>query len=334
MTLTRLVRWLPRGGTILCFHGVRGAEQPDGGGIHVTERTLRDAIAMATALGTIVPLRDMIARWRDNKSTAGLVALTFDDACLSVAHLAAPLLRQADAHATVFAVRAASESGAPYWWDRLSLVTPLFTPAEWMQFFATLDVPPASTESDAARMARDAVIARHQGALPAAADALLTVVEARHALGNRYDRAMTPAEIAALAGDAHFDIGVHTVTHRALPLLTDQEIAGEVTDCHGWLRDLVGKPLPVLAIPYGLRDERTAPLARRAGMEAVLRIAARNVPPRWNEEGLPRFSMSEQRRGWKLGAALLGLYEWAHASGFKPGDGDPQLPALTAPRNT
>ena len=328
-----LLQWLPRGGSILCFHGVRSEEQPDGGGIHVTEGTLRDAVEMAVALGTIVPLRELIERSRHAKPTTGLVALTFDDACLSVARLAMPLVKRAGAHATIFAVRSASESGASYWWDRLSLVSRLLTAPEWEQLFVALDVPPAANGGNE-RMARDAVIARHQGALPAAADALLSGIEVRHGLQSRYDRSMSPTEIAALAGDAHFEIGVHTVTHRALPLLADSEIESEITGCYGWLRDLLGAALPVLAIPYGLRDERTAPLARRAGMEAVLRIAARNVPPHWNEDGLPRFSMSERRRGWKLGAALLGLYEWAHASGLRPGAGDPQLPALTTPRNT
>lgn len=327
-----MLGWLPRGGTILCFHGVRADEQPDGGGIHVTERTLREGIALATTLGTIVPLRDLIARSREARSTAGLVALTFDDACLSVARLAAPAIRQAGAHATIFAVRSASESGVPYWWDRLSLVAPLLTLDEWGQLFAGLETRLPVNGDEAARVARDAVIARHRGLLPAAAHAVLAAVEARHRLHELYDRSLSPAELAALASDAHFEIGVHTVTHRALPLLSDDEIEAEIRDCHGWLRDLLAAPLPILAIPYGLRDERTVPVARRAGMEAVLRIAPRNVMPQWDESGLPRFSMSERRRGWKLGAAVLGVYEWAHALGLKSGRGDPSLPTLAGPK--
>jgi peptidoglycan/xylan/chitin deacetylase (PgdA/CDA1 family) len=323
-----LLRWLPRGGTILCFHGIRAGEQPDGGGIHITEQSLRDAIAMAAALGTIVPLRALVARTREGKPTAGLIALTFDDACQSVARVAAPVIRTAGAHATIFAVRSASESGAPYWWDRLSLVSPLLTPGEWAGLIAALGLRPGSTSADPHRAVRDAVIARHQGSLPAAADALLSDVEARHSLSARYDRAMSPIELATLASDAHFEFGVHTTTHRALPLLSDEQIDSEISDCHRWLLEVLGTPLPILAIPYGLKDQRTAPLARRAGMEAVLRIAPRNVMARGNEDGLPRFSMSEQRRGWKLAAAMLGGYEWAHAAGLKPGSGDPPLPAV------
>ncbi len=48
------------------------------------------------------------------------MALTFDDACLSVLRVAAPIIRETGTHATVFGVREASESGTPFWWDRLS----------------------------------------------------------------------------------------------------------------------------------------------------------------------------------------------------------------------
>ena len=316
-------------GTIFCFHGIRGPEQPDGGGIHVREPYLRQAIGLAQRLGTVVPLRDLIARCRDGKSTSGLVALTFDDACLSVLRVAAPIIRDTGTHATVFGVREASESGTPFWWDRLSQLAPLFSPAEWASLLASLDMPPSlPQETDPGRLARDTVIVRHRGALPPRALALLEESETRHGATGQYDRAMTTAELSTLASDAHFELGVHTTTHRVLPLLSDEEIESEVRECHNWLRDVTPQVLPVLAIPYGLRDDRTAPLAKRAGMEAVLRIAPRNVG-RWDESGLPRFSMSERRSGWKLGAALLGAYEWVYATGLRTGTGDPSMPKLS-----
>src|SRR5262245_46379476 len=108
MPLSTLLHWLPGGGTILCFHGIRGETQPDGGGIHVRAGSLRDAVAMAQATGRVVPLREIIELARAGRSSAGLVALTFDDACRSVAEVALPILRAAAAPATIFAVRDAS----------------------------------------------------------------------------------------------------------------------------------------------------------------------------------------------------------------------------------
>ena len=325
MPLSTLLHWLPGGGTILCFHGIRGEVQPDGGGIHVRVPFLRDAIAMAQSTGRIVPLREMIEIARAGRSSAGLVAITFDDACRSVAALALPILRAAAAPATIFAVRDASVSGRPFWWDRLSLVIPLLDPAGLSRLATALDAGSVDVTS-APRLLRDAVISRHRGALPPAADAVLAEAEALHRLSTRYDSAMHGDELLQLAADPLIDIGVHTCTHRALPLLSDAEIGEEITGCHRWLQDVVETVLRVLAIPYGLRDDRTPGLARTHGMHAVLRIAPRNVSARWNESGLPRFSMSERRSGWKLRAAMLGAYEWAAALGGGESGGDPAMP--------
>lgn len=326
MPLSTLLHWLPGGGTILCFHGIRGEAQPDGGGIHVRAGFLRDAVAMAQSSGRVVPLREILDLARAGRSSAGLVALTFDDACRSVAEVALPILRAAAAPATIFAVRDASTSGQPFWWDRLSLVVPLLEPAEVQQLASALGAEP-SAGAETSRALRDAVISRHRGALPPEANLVLARIEARHQLLPRYDCAMSGDALRQLAVDPLIDIGVHTCTHRALPLLSDAEAGEEIAGCHAWLRDLLGNVLPVLAIPYGLRDERTSALARTHGMEAVLRIAPRNVGARWDESGFPRFSMSERRSGWKLRAALLGAYEWAAALRGSETGGDPVMPA-------
>ena len=188
---------------------------------------LREAIALASTLGTIVPLRDLIARSREARSTAGLVALTFDDACLSVARLAAPAIRQAGAHATVFAVRSASESGVPYWWDRLSLVTPLLTLDEWGQLFAGLETPLPVNGSEAARVAR---MPSSRGIRGCSRPPLTHCLPpSRRVMAPRALRPLVePGRVAALASDAHFEIGVHTVTHRALPFLSDDESEAEI----------------------------------------------------------------------------------------------------------
>src|SRR4051812_6690625 len=66
-------------GSILCFHSV--ADQPlDPGSPHVSPATLRMVIAAARRVGTIVPLREILARHRAGRSTRGMVAITFDDA--------------------------------------------------------------------------------------------------------------------------------------------------------------------------------------------------------------------------------------------------------------
>ena len=128
MPFSGLLRRLPQGGAIVCFHGIRSAGQPDGGGIHVDVSRLAGVLDVARSVGEIVPVESLIERHAAGRSTSGLIAITFDDACLSVRELAAPVLRAAGAPASIFAVRDAAEAGSAYWWDRLSFLEGAMTP--------------------------------------------------------------------------------------------------------------------------------------------------------------------------------------------------------------
>lgn len=326
MLLSPLLRLLPRGGAILCFHGIRSGAQPDGGGIHVDTAQFAGALDVARDVAAIVPLAELVERHSKGRSTSGLLAITFDDACLSVLSIAAPLLRAHEAPASVFAVRSAAETGRAYWWDRLSLLGPRLGPEDWDRLASVVGLP-AGLSAGGGALVRDAIVAGHRGALPDEAAALFTTVEGRLGHAPEYDRAMTTAELVELARDPLFDVGVHTVTHRALPLLSDAEIHHEIADCHGWLLGAIRSPLPLLAIPYGLRDDRTRRIAIGAGMRDVLRIAPRTVRVGTTATGYPRFMVSARRSGWKLGIGLLGLQEIARALGARGGPDDPVMPA-------
>jgi peptidoglycan/xylan/chitin deacetylase (PgdA/CDA1 family) len=324
--LSPLLRLLPRGGAILCLHGIRSGAQPDGGGIHVDATCFAGVLEVAGTVGSIVPLSELVQRHAGRRSTSGLVAISFDDACLSVLRLAAPLLRAKGAPASVFAVRAAAESGGAYWWDRLSLLEPRLMPQERERLAGAVGLQ-GGMPPDGGVGVRDAIVARHRGALPEAAAEVFAAAESRLGQVPDYDRSMTTTELVELARDPLFDVGVHTVTHRVLPLLSDAEIHHEIADCHVWLLEEIRSPLPLLAIPYGLRDDRTRRIAIDAGMQDVLRIAPRTVRGGNTATGYPRFMVSERRSGWKLGAGLAGVQEIARALRVRPGPDDPVMPA-------
>lgn len=323
--LSGLLKGLPQGGAILCLHGIRSGSQPDGGGIHVDASRLAGVLDVAQGVGRIVPVDVLVQRQAASRSTSGLIAITFDDACLSVRELAAPLLRAAGAPASIFAVRDAAESGSAYWWDRLSFLEGTMSPEEWARFGSAIGLTDHGDGRGA--RARDLIVARHCGALPPAAAEVFAEAEARLGTAS-YDRSMTTSELAELARDPLFALGVHTVTHRALPLLSDDEVRREVADCHAWLRDVTPTPLPLLAIPYGLRDDRTRRIALEGGMRDALRIAPRTVRSSTVATGFPRFMVSDRRSGWKLGAGLVGLQEIARALGLRKGPDDPVMPVV------
>ncbi len=62
-----------------------------------------------------------------------------------------------------------------------------------------------------------------------------------------------------------FDIGSHTVTHRPLTSLSDQEVVEELVRSRGELERRLGHPVQWLAYPHGAVDERVVELARGAG---------------------------------------------------------------------
>lgn len=325
MPLRGILGVMPAGGAILCLHGIRSGNQPDGGGIHVDAPRLAGVLDAAGSVGRIVPVDALMTRHAAGKSTSGLIAITFDDACLSVRELAVPMLRARSAPASIFAVRDAAENGSVYWWDRLSFLEDQMSAGEWDLLGRAVGLTDTTSPGRGTR-ARDAIVARHRGALPKAAAEVFAGVESRLGTAN-YDRSMTTAELSELSRDPLVTLGVHTVTHRALPLLGDDDVRREVADCHAWLREVTPSPLPVLAIPYGLRDERTRRLALEAGMRDVLRIAPRTVRAGTSATGYPRFMVSERRSGWKLAAGLVGLQEFVRALGLREGPDDPVMPS-------
>jgi peptidoglycan/xylan/chitin deacetylase (PgdA/CDA1 family) len=62
-----------------------------------------------------------------------------------------------------------------------------------------------------------------------------------------------------------FDIGSHTVTHRPLTILSNQEVVEELVRSRRELERHLGHPVQWLAYPHGAVDARIVELARRAG---------------------------------------------------------------------
>ena len=106
-------------GVILCFHGVTTPAWPSYSDVHVPLEKFKSLIAAARGIGQLVPLRDLVQRNGAGRSTAGLVAITMDDAYASLLGEAADFVRREAIPVTVFVVAGAAVSGASYWWDRI-----------------------------------------------------------------------------------------------------------------------------------------------------------------------------------------------------------------------
>jgi peptidoglycan/xylan/chitin deacetylase (PgdA/CDA1 family) len=117
---------------------------------------------------------------------------------------------------------------------------------------------------------------------------------------------LTVAELRTLAGDgARLEIGAHGHVHRDLTALSYEEAVDELRRARRILEGIVGRPVEVLAYPYGAADDDTRRAARDAGYAAAARASGCG---RWTDPwDLPRQDMHSysgslglrlKRRGW------------------------------------
>ena len=141
-------------------------------------------------------------------------------------------------------------------------------------------------------------------------------------------RSMTFEELAGFASLPSVDIGVHTVSHPVLPLLSNPELHREITACYDALRERYANVVPILAIPFGLFDTRTVRAAREAGMITSLTLAGTMLKQQRDRDELPRFCMSRRDTALKLRLRLAGVFERFRT--WRAG-ATPRYPALPSP---
>ena len=140
---------------------------------------------------------------------------------------------------------------------------------------------------------------------------------------------MTFDELARFADLPWIDIGIHTVTHPVLPLLSDTEIEQEISGCSRALRERFDDVVPILAVPFGLFDDRTVRVSRAAGMIGSLTLAGGTLPSHAGRDDLPRFCISRDESTWKLKLRLLDVLAWLRPRRRRVVPAYPELPSPT-----
>lgn len=260
----------------------------------------------------VIPLWEIAQRVQANRSTAGLVALTFDDAYEALAGLAQPAMRQRQLPFTVFVVSAAARSGAAFWWDRVDALNARLSGARWQSFMIACGLPhrPAQSTDDRAaslEALRDFILAIHRGLWPSELEPVLAAFESEAGV-ELGQRSMTFDELRRLASQPNVSLGVHTTRHPVLPLLSDAQIHDEIAGSHRELQDEFANVLPVLAVPFGLFDERTISIARQAGMTTSVTLTGTTLAYA-SASQLPRICVMRGEAGWRLSLRVAGVPE-------------------------
>lgn len=317
-------RWLPltrrlaTGGAIFVYHGVSsGLVDRRVGTMHVPLARMAATIRAVKRVATIIPLGELVSRHLAGRSTKGLVAVTFDDAYLSVRSEALELLRIEQVPVTFFVVLDAARAGSPFWWDRLDHVVKRTSAERWRAFERECGVPEAepgrSAGHEPVAALRHWLLHHHWGRWPAALEAPLTRLEQE--VGSRTrQRPLTFRELDDLAKSPLIDIGPHTLTHCVLPRLSEDEMRTEIRGSLEHLRERYPQMLPVLAPPFGLYDHRTVRVAHEEGLDACVTLGGTQLDPRAGDHSLiPRFGLTAGHRPWKVV-----LYTWGCWFGARP----------------
>jgi peptidoglycan/xylan/chitin deacetylase (PgdA/CDA1 family) len=299
-------------GAILCFHSVTAPGMDGEGVLKVSLATLRESLEVASSVGEIVTLGVLMRRAANGQSCRGLVAVTFDDAyaALPVAMDLYPEFGQVPI--TVFVVPRATEQGLAYWWDRVEDILPSLTPQARQSLAAELSgAAGAKAVGDVSilfQAIREEIMEKWDGALPPGLDRVISEIESTYGARTRH-RAMTEEELHRFARQGTVTYGVHTMTHRCLPSLADEQIIREVQDCHDWLQERFAAVEPYLAFPFGLFDTRSIAAARTGGMRGVLTLEGRTVRRPLAPDVLPRLPVSRGERPGRFRLKMLGIVE-------------------------
>jgi peptidoglycan/xylan/chitin deacetylase (PgdA/CDA1 family) len=302
-------------GAIVCFHGVHAERWPSASPLHVTAAAFAATMDALASIGRVVPLAELLGRYRDGRSTRGLIAVTFDDAYASL-EVIIPLIRQRGLPVTLFPVSGALAGSTRFWWDRLDDLAARIGTARWRE---------VASQCGAQEPLREWVLGTHTGRLPPRLDAAFTTLE-QETGGPTSQRSMTVTELRDLCSLPEVSIGVHTRTHPVLPLLSDVELRSEIQGCYEDLRAILPTVTPVLAAPYGLFDARTVVAARDAGMSATLTLQGTVLRPRRDDAGIPRFCVLRHDRPAMLGFKMTSLGDRLNRWRGHPADAFPAIP--------
>jgi len=325
--LTRILRPFARSGAILCYHGIATGQIRSP--VHHTVAELEAAVEVARDLGRIVPLSEFVRIHQTGKSTAGLFAITFDDAYLSL-QAAAAFLQREQIPVTVFAVSDALDAGRAFWWDRLRAVLERLTPRDTTALSDRWAIPAwfrnqwSGPDFPPAWELRQWVVARYAGRWPAELEETLRELERPADLAIT-DRSMTWSELSDFAGTGPVEIGVHTRSHAALPLLPIAQQRQEIAGCYEALRDHFHTTSPILAAPFGFFNGDTIAATRASGLQACLGLGDRTMRYGGSMGALPRFCMMHPQSRVRLGPRLSGVFDRIRAW---RGKGDAEIPVV------
>lgn len=216
--------------TILMYHRVTDEVRSP---LAVSPERFKRQLAYLCDHYQVVPLRDLVARLRvETPLTAPLAAITFDDGYRDNLTIAAPILRQFGASATLFFAPGPQELGRPFWWDLM----------------------------DAIGMTDEKVLAKLKELPYVEFQEMMTeaIAELRPQRVTEIVKRLylTWDEVREWVGQG-FGLGAHTLTHPILSRLTAEQARWEIWQSQVVTERQVGKAIDLFSYPNGRAEDFT-----------------------------------------------------------------------------
>jgi peptidoglycan/xylan/chitin deacetylase (PgdA/CDA1 family) len=258
------------------------------------------------------------------KAEKKFIVLTFDDGYVDSYTYAYPLLKNLDVPFTIFVATDYPAKDAVMWWYFLENYILEHEKVTWVDENAHEVVFTAATIEEKEKLF---LKLRLQFINRKAEDItkLLTQV-----MGISLDdirdfcglHAMSYAQIKELSDDSLVTIGAHTISHRPLSKLTDNEAYREIAVSKQLLEEITGKPVQHFAYPYGSPNEygdREIKFAEKAGFKTSVTLQQGNVfrEHRTHMQQLPRIPLGEKASKEILDNICNGIRQYSFNGGKK-----------------
>jgi peptidoglycan/xylan/chitin deacetylase (PgdA/CDA1 family) len=236
-----------RRGLVLVFHRVTVDPQASTVVVPTVSRdVLREQITSLLGVGNVVPLDSILGDGSIGRRPR--FALTFDDDSITHHAVVLPLLSELGVTATFFLSGRALRGLGPLWFEILDA---LIHDRGLQETASSLGLPRSDAQGIASACEQDPRLRR--------------MVEER---SPPVGQALGATEIADLR-KAGMTIGFHTLHHRTLVGMPEEEVEAAVRDGREELEAVVGEPLRMFAYPHGKADARVARCVQLAGYDAA-----------------------------------------------------------------
>lgn len=263
------------GDVVIMYHNVLPKTKQDLNMRNIAVADFHQSLDYLKKKVDVVPLREILT----TKSNSARVSITFDDGLVNNLHHALPVLEDLKLHATFFVPTPWINGNNMLWPDELSrILSKVKGDVEFDDRKFTRVYKNQFREVVGGEKLENALLKVH----PFSVDGILTKLKNDAGIDLDKDlapedewRVMKGEEIKILSASNYVEIGSHSVSHKYLPLLNDQQLISELVESKRYLEQVCRKDIDMFAFPFGGYSQRVVEACYAAGYNHLIAVDER-----------------------------------------------------------